>query len=49
MSVKFFPSKSLLVEKLVEEAHLQKIHGEVTLTMAKKRDQYWIPTLRQLV
>ena len=45
----FIPNKSLLAEKLVEEAHLQTIHGGVTLTMARTRDQYWIPTLRQLV
>ena len=42
-------NKSLLAEKLVEEAHVQTIHGRVTLTMAKTRDQYWIPTFRQLV
>ena len=45
----FIPNKSLLAEKIVEEAHLQTIHGGVTLTMARIRDQYWIPTLRQLV
>ena len=45
----FIPHKSVLAEKLVEEAHLQTIHGGVTLTMARIRDQYWIPTLRQLV
>ena len=42
-------NKSLLAEKLVEEAHLQTTHGGVTLAMAKIRDQYWIPILRQLV
>ena len=45
----FIPNKSILAEKLVEEAHLQTIHGGVTLTMAKIREQYWVPTLRQLV
>ena len=45
----FIPSKSVLAEKLVEEAHSQTMHVEVTLTMARIRDQYWIPTLRQLV
>ena len=39
----FIPKESILAEKLVEEAHL------VTLAMARIRDQYWIPTLRQLV
>ena len=45
----FIPNKSLRAEKLVEEAHLQIIHGGVALTVAKIRDQYWIPTLRQLM
>ena len=45
----FIPKKSLLAEKLVEEAHLPTIHGRVTLAMTKIRDQYWIPTLKQLV
>ena len=42
----FIPNKSVLAEKLVEEAHLQTIHGGVTLTKARIRDQCWIPTLR---
>ena len=42
-------NKSVVAEKLVEESHLQTIHRRVTLTMAKIRDQYWIPTLSQLV
>ena len=45
----FIRNKSVLVAKLVEEAHLQTIHGGVTFTMPRIRDQYWIPTLRQLV
>ena len=36
----FTPNKPVLAEKLVEEAHLQTIHGRVTLTVAKIRDQY---------
>ena len=40
--------RSVLVEKLVEEAHLETMHRRVTLTMARIKDQYWIPTLRQL-
>ena len=35
----FIPNKSVLAEKLVEELHLQTIHGRMTLTMAKIRDQ----------
>ena len=45
----FIPSKSVLAETLVEEAHLQLIHRGATLTMARVRYQNWIPTLRQLV
>ena len=40
--------RSVLAEKLVEEAHLETMHRRVTLTMARIKDQYWIPTLRQL-
>ena len=45
----FIPNKSVLAEKLVEGAPLQTTHRGLTLTMARIRDQYWIPTLRQLV
>ena len=30
-------------------AHIQTIHGGATLTMAKIRSKYWVPTLKQLV
>ena len=40
---------SVLAEKLVEEAHLQIIHGGVTLTITIIRDQHWIPALSQLL
>ena len=45
----FVPRESKLVGKLVEEAHIQTIHGEMTLIMAKVRSKYRISTLRQLV
>ena len=32
--------RSVLAEKLVEEAHLETIHRRVTLTMARISDQY---------
>ena len=44
----FVPRESKLAE-LIEEAHIQTIHGGVTLIMAKVRSKYWVPTLRQLV
>ena len=45
----FIPNKSVLAEKLVEGAHLQTIHEGLVLTMTKVKDQYWIPTPRQLL
>ena len=45
----FIPRECKLVEKLIEEAHIQTIRGGVTLTTAKIRSKYWVPTLRQLV
>ena len=45
----FIPNKSVLAEKLVQETHLQTIHGGVTLTVARIRDQYWIPAFTHFV
>ena len=44
----YIPEYSLLVEKIVQEAHIRTINGEVSLTMAKVRKNYWIPKLRGL-
>ena len=40
---------SLYCLRVVEEAHLQTLHGGVGLTMTKVRSRYWIPKLRKLV
>ena len=45
----YLPDNALFTLKLVEEAHLQTLHGGVILTMAKIRENYWIPRLRRLV
>ena len=45
----FIPNELVLAGKLVEEANLQTVLGGVTLTMARIRDQYWVPTLKQLM
>ncbi len=45
----FLPQNHLFTRKLVEQAHLKTIHGGVGMTMAKVRDKYWVPKLRQLV
>ena len=45
----FLPREFILAEKLAEEAHIQTIHGGVTLTMAKVRSKCLVLTLRQLL
>ena len=45
----FLPQNHLFTRKLVEQVHLTTLHGGVGITMAKVRDQYWVPKLRQLV
>ena len=42
------PDDTLFSKKLVMHAHLQTLHGGVSLTMAKIREKYWIPRLRRL-
>jgi hypothetical protein len=32
----------------VEDAHLCTLHGGVGMTVARIREQYWVPRLRQL-
>ena len=44
----FVPRKTLLVEKMVENAHYQTLHGGVNLTITEIRRSYWIPKLRHL-
>ena len=39
----------MFTRKLVQRIHVETLHGGVALTMAAIREQYWIPTLRQLV
>ena len=45
----FLPQNHLFTHKLVEQAHVTTLHGGVGMTMAKVRDLYWVPKLRQLV
>ena len=44
----YIPKYSLLAEKIVQEAHIRTINGEVSLTMTEVRKNYWIPKLRGL-
>ena len=41
----FIPKEQYLAEKLVEKAHVLTVHEGVTLTIAKIRLEYWIPSL----
>ena len=45
----YLPDDGVFTEKLVAHFHTQTLHGGVGLTMAKVRETYWIPRLRQLV
>ncbi|XP_046847100.1 uncharacterized protein LOC124440717 [Xenia sp. Carnegie-2017] len=44
----YLSDKHLFTTKLVEDAHLQTLHGGVGMTMARVRERYWVPRLRQL-
>ena len=44
----YLPSASILGEKIMQECHEVTLHGRVTTTMAKIRDKFWIPKLRQI-
>ena len=44
----FIPDDCEFAVKLVEEAHRTSLHGGVGLTIAKIREEYWIPRLRRL-
>ena len=45
----YLPADAVFTRKLVQRIHVETLHGGVALTMAAIREQYWIPTLRQLV
>ena len=45
----YLPQNHPFSRKLIEQAHLRTLHGGVGMTMAKVRECYWIPKLRQLV
>ena len=44
----FIPRKHLLAEKIIENRHRQNLHGGVQSTIAKVREQFWIPRIRRL-
>ena len=45
----YLPDNNIFTEKLVENSHLETLHGGVALTMTHVRNNYWIPRLRRLV
>ena len=45
----YIPRNHPFARKVVERAHHSTLHGGVGMTMAKFRELYWIPRLRQLV
>ena len=45
----YLPAYAMFTRKLVQRIHVETLHVGVSLTMAAIREQYWIPTLRQLV
>ena len=44
----YIPDSSTYAKKLVQHAHVATLHGGVGLTMAKVREESWIPRLRRL-
>ena len=44
----YLPPTALFAERLVMEAHVHTLHGGVGYTMARVRENYWIPRLRRL-
>ena len=44
----YVPELHQFARKLVEEAHDRTLHGGVSLTMAKIRERYWVPSLQRL-
>ena len=44
----YIPDAATFAKKYVEHVHKVTLHGEVGLTMAKVREEFWIPHLRRL-
>ena len=45
----YLPDTVVYTQKVVQHAHLATLHGGVGQTMAKVREQFWVPRLRRLV
>ena len=44
----YLPDSQRYTEKFITQAHLATLHRGVVSTMAKVREQYWVPRLRRL-
>ena len=44
----YLPDSRRYTEKFATQAHLATLRGGVVSTMAKVREQYWVPRLRRL-
>ena len=44
----YVPDCHPLSSKIVTETHLQSLQGGISLTMARVREQFWVPRLRRL-
>ena len=44
----YLPDTEIYTEKFVQQAHEDTLHSGVGLTMAKVRENHWVPGLRQL-
>ena len=45
----YLPEIAVYTEKFIQEAHESTLHGGAGMTMAKVREQHWVPRLRRLV
>ena len=45
----YLPDSHPYTTKLVEDAHQRTLHGGVSLTMARIRENVWVPRLRRMV
>ena len=43
---RYLPADALFTKKLVQQFHVDILHGGVLLTTAATRETYWIPRLR---
>ena len=45
----YLPPRVTLFVKILQDTHILTLHGGVDLTMARMRQDYWIPCLKQFL